>query len=210
MRRRSISADTCCGPPRTRTPSPTSPLHPAPRSRPEAPTQCATPALGTVVDCFFLVAVSYLCGGQVPPSFLRLATLALHDLQGVHVLGSVYCWVLRSRRCCVRNDSRSAWANKCDELSTRLQHNGDDIIRLIEGNADANTVLDKFGTEGTRTRWTICGVASASAERGLIRKPAVVSGTTDWDASRGILDLGLFLATCSMFPAATSTPKRRV
>ena len=87
--------------------------------------------------------------------------------------------------CSQNHPFRPAWANSCDELSTRLQHNGDDIIRLIEGNADANTVLDMFGTEGARTRWTICGVTGASAERGLIRKPSVVSGTTDWDASRG-------------------------
>ena len=112
--------------------------------------------------------------------------------------------------CSQNHPFRPAWANSCDERTSRINHNGDDIIRLIEGNADANTVLDMFGTEGARTRWTICGVTGASAERGLIRKPSVVSGTTDWDASRGILDLGLFLATCSMFPAATSTPKRRV
>lgn len=79
----------------------------------------------------------------------------------------------------------SAWANRCDHRTNQLGHNGDDILRLIEGDRDSNTVLDKFGIEGVRTVWSICGVSRASQNRGLIRKPEIVSGTTDWDASRG-------------------------
>lgn len=79
----------------------------------------------------------------------------------------------------------SDWANRCDHRTSQLGHNGDDILRLIEGDSDGNTVLDKFGIEGARTTWSICGVSRASQNRGLIRKPEIVSGTTNWDASRG-------------------------
>jgi len=67
--------------------------------------------------------------------------------------------------------------------------NGDDAIGLAKDDGTGAFVLiDAVGTDGTDpgSGWDVAGVASATANHTLVRKPDVTSPNTDWASSAGI------------------------
>jgi len=61
--------------------------------------------------------------------------------------------------------------------------NGDDAIGLFKG----DILIDVIGvpTVDPGTAWSVAGVANATAEYTLVRKPNVLNGNTDWNSSAG-------------------------
>ena len=61
--------------------------------------------------------------------------------------------------------------------------NGDDAIGLFKN----DVIIDQFGNPvaDPGTGWSVAGVSNATVDKILIRKPTVISPTTDWEASFG-------------------------
>ncbi len=75
-----------------------------------------------------------------------------------------------------------------DATNSNINWNGDDAVGLAKDDGTGNFVLiDAIGEEGPDpgTGWDVAGVANATKDHTLIRKPEVTSGTTDWAASAG-------------------------
>ena len=72
-----------------------------------------------------------------------------------------------------------------DVTSTVTYYNGNDALGLFQG----TTLIDAIGIAGVdpgaTVGWPVAGVANALAEHTLIRKPTVISPTTDWALSAG-------------------------
>ncbi len=70
-----------------------------------------------------------------------------------------------------------------DMTSTVTYYNGDDAVGLFKN----DILIDIIGTIGADpgTAWPVAGVANATAEHTLIRKPTVVVGNIDWTTSAG-------------------------
>ncbi|PKN73958.1 MAG: hypothetical protein CVU49_09675 [Candidatus Cloacimonetes bacterium HGW-Cloacimonetes-2] len=70
-----------------------------------------------------------------------------------------------------------------DMTSTLTYFNGDDAVGLFKN----DVLIDIIGTIGTDpgTAWPVAGVANATAEHTLIRKPTVAQGNIDWASSAG-------------------------
>ncbi len=70
-----------------------------------------------------------------------------------------------------------------DVTSTVTYFNGDDALGLFVG----ETMVDIFGVyqSDPGTAWPVAGVADATLNHTLVRKPQVVSGVTDWAVSAG-------------------------
>jgi hypothetical protein len=70
-----------------------------------------------------------------------------------------------------------------DVTSTVTYYNGDDCLGLFQG----DTLIDIIGVYQTDpgTAWPVAGVADATLNHTLIRKPTVVQGNLDWIASAG-------------------------
>jgi len=68
-----------------------------------------------------------------------------------------------------------------------VHHNGDDARGLIIVTSEDTTFVDIIGVpdEDPGTAWDVAGVANATAEHTLVRKPSVVKGNTNWAASAG-------------------------
>lgn len=75
---------------------------------------------------------------------------------------------------------------KCDkaDTTTALTFNGNDIVALQKNGSAA---IDIIGVPGMdpKTGWAVCGVAAATMDHILTRKPSVSSPTLDWVASAG-------------------------
>ncbi|KAB2869478.1 MAG: DUF5018 domain-containing protein, partial [Bacteroidales bacterium] len=97
------------------------------------------------------------------------------DLTGTLVNGEVYVIANASANATILAQS--------DVTSTVTYYNGDDAVGLYKN----DVLIDVIGTIGTDpgTSWAVAGVATATVEHTLIRKDAVVAGTTDWAASAG-------------------------
>ena len=74
-----------------------------------------------------------------------------------------------------------------DITSTVTYYNGDDALLLYKKVGTDSTRIDVIGTIGTDpgTAWNVAGVANATAEHTLIRKPTITQGNLDWAASAG-------------------------
>lgn len=74
-----------------------------------------------------------------------------------------------------------------DETSSATYFNGDDARALIYIAGDDTTIIDVIGVEGEDpgAGWAVAGVAEATANRTLLRKASIVTGTDDWAASAG-------------------------
>jgi len=70
-----------------------------------------------------------------------------------------------------------------DVTSTVTYFNGDDALGLFVG----ETLVDLIGVyqSDPGTAWPVAGVADATLNHTLVRKPQVVAGTTDWAISAG-------------------------
>ncbi len=70
-----------------------------------------------------------------------------------------------------------------DATSTVTYFNGDDCVALFQG----DTLIDIVGIylDDPGTAWPVAGVADATLNHTLIRKPTVISGNTDWLDSAG-------------------------
>jgi len=70
-----------------------------------------------------------------------------------------------------------------DATSTVTYFNGDDALGLFQG----DTLIDIFGVyqNDPGTAWPVAGVADATLNHTLIRKPTVISGVTDWSIAAG-------------------------
>jgi photosystem II stability/assembly factor-like uncharacterized protein len=70
-----------------------------------------------------------------------------------------------------------------DVTSTVTYYNGNDALGLFQG----TNLIDMLGVVGTNpgVAWPVAGVANAMLDHTLIRKPTVISPTTDWTASAG-------------------------
>jgi len=70
-----------------------------------------------------------------------------------------------------------------DMTSTLTYFNGDDAVGLFKN----DVLIDIIGTIGTDpgTAWPVAGVANATTEHTLIRKPTVAQGNIDWASSAG-------------------------
>ncbi|MBN2699584.1 MAG: lamin tail domain-containing protein, partial [Bacteroidales bacterium] len=68
-----------------------------------------------------------------------------------------------------------------------VHHNGDDARGLIIVTSEDTTLVDLIGDPDVDpgTGWDVAGVASATAEHTLVRKPTVIEGNTDWTAAAG-------------------------
>ena len=66
-------------------------------------------------------------------------------------------------------------------------YNGDDYMALEKDVASVWTPIDVIGVLGVDpgTAWTVAGIANATAEHTLVRKPSILMGTTDWVVSAG-------------------------
>ncbi|MDD4986398.1 MAG: lamin tail domain-containing protein, partial [Dehalococcoidales bacterium] len=81
-------------------------------------------------------------------------------------------------------------ANQVIPGSSVVNHNGDDA-RAIEMTTDGGatwTIIDLIGDPDNDpgTGWPVAGVANATADKTLIRKPQITAGNTDWLAAAGI------------------------
>lgn len=81
------------------------------------------------------------------------------------------------------NTASAAILALADETSTSLSHNGDDAIGLFYG----STLIDIIGVQGVDpgTGWPVAGIANATKDHTLIRKPSVIQGNTNWASSAG-------------------------
>jgi len=70
-----------------------------------------------------------------------------------------------------------------DATSTVTYFNGDDALGLFQG----DTLIDIFGIyqNDPGTAWPVAGVADATLNHTLVRKPTVTSGVTDWSVAAG-------------------------
>ena len=70
-----------------------------------------------------------------------------------------------------------------DTVSNVTYYNGDDALGLFHG----TDLIDVLGTYLTDpgTAWSVAGVADATLNHTMVRKPTVISGTTDWALSAG-------------------------
>jgi len=68
-----------------------------------------------------------------------------------------------------------------------VHHNGDDARALIQIGVDDTTFLDIIGTPDfdPGSGWDVAGVAVATQNHNLVRKPDVETGNVDWVASAG-------------------------
>lgn len=66
-------------------------------------------------------------------------------------------------------------------------HNGDDARALVKISGTDTTWLDIIGDPDNDpgAGWAVAGVADATKDHTLVRKPTVMSGSTDWSASAG-------------------------
>jgi uncharacterized protein (TIGR02145 family) len=76
-----------------------------------------------------------------------------------------------------------------DTTSTTVVGNGDDAVALVKADGDVTVILDVVGTlENTDpgSGWNVAGIASATADRTLVRKSNVLFGNQgNWSASAG-------------------------
>lgn len=81
--------------------------------------------------------------------------------------------------------ANAAILNVANITSAVANFNGDDALALVH--SSSGTILDVFGTIGfdPGTGWAVAGMANATVDHTLIRKPAVMQGTTDWDEQIG-------------------------
>ena len=88
---------------------------------------------------------------------------------------------------------------KSDQTPTSavFQFNGNDAIALFDG----TLIVDQIGNETEQIYWSVAGVAKATENHTLRRKPEIIQGTTDWAVSAGttesdsqwiVLDLDTF------------------
>jgi hypothetical protein len=71
---------------------------------------------------------------------------------------------------------------------TQANWNGDDAVGIAKDDGTGTFVLiDAVGEEGSDpgSGWTVAGIANATKNHTLVRKPAICSPTTDWNTSRG-------------------------
>ncbi len=70
-----------------------------------------------------------------------------------------------------------------DVTSTVTFYNGDDALGLFQG----GTLIDAIGVQGTDPgiAWNVAGVTEAMLNHTIIRKPTIISPTTDWALSAG-------------------------
>ncbi|KAF5048052.1 Lamin Tail Domain protein [anaerobic digester metagenome] len=75
--------------------------------------------------------------------------------------------------------------DQADVFSTVTYFNGDDALALRCLNPD--TLIDVIGTIGTDPGdgWAVAGVADATQNHTLVRKPTVATGSTDWASQQG-------------------------
>lgn len=87
----------------------------------------------------------------------------------------------------VNASASAAILAQADITSTVTYYNGNDAVGLFQG----TTLIDVIGVMGENPGttpphgWSIAGVVDATQEYTLIRKPTVVSPTTDWALSAG-------------------------
>ncbi|MXN93176.1 hypothetical protein GR160_18260, partial [Flavobacterium sp. Sd200] len=85
--------------------------------------------------------------------------------------------------------NNSADVPGADWYISSLNHNGDDAVGLAWNGGSGSTynLLDAVGTGGSDpgTGWSVAGVANATVDRILIRKPSVKDPNTNWTASAG-------------------------
>ena len=83
-------------------------------------------------------------------------------------------------------DSRYVLA--CDDTSSTFANfNGDDGICLASGTESSHSVIDCVGDwQGDPgSGWRVCGIAQATRNMGLVRRPTVTSGQAVWGTSAG-------------------------
>jgi alkaline phosphatase D len=75
---------------------------------------------------------------------------------------------------------------KADQTHQYLS-NGDDGYALVKGTESDYVIIDMIGDFGVDpgSGWDVAGVTNATQNHTLVRKASVVSGNTDWNASRG-------------------------
>jgi len=103
------------------------------------------------------------------------STTNFHTMTGTLAHGAVYV---------IANAGANATIlDLADATSTVTYYNGDDALGLFQG----DTLIDIIGVyqSDPGTAWPVAGVADATLNHTLIRKPTVISGTTDWTASAG-------------------------
>ena len=68
-----------------------------------------------------------------------------------------------------------------------LTFNGDDAIAIAKDIAGTLTLIDAIGTDGgdPGTGWNVAGIANATANNKLTRKPSICSPNADWTVSAG-------------------------
>jgi len=87
----------------------------------------------------------------------------------------------------VHTSAATSLVNTADFLYGNLS-NGDDGFALVQGTPTDFIILDIIGTWNADpgTGWDVAGVANATANHTLIRKPEVLTGNSgDWTASAG-------------------------
>ncbi|MEM0544057.1 lamin tail domain-containing protein, partial [Flavobacterium sp. j3] len=111
-------------------------------------------------------------GGNWPESTLSLTGTLAND--GKYVIAN--------------NAADTPGANLYTTLAP-LNFNGDDAIGLAfnGGSGTVFTLLDAVGSDGADpgTGWSVAGVTNATVDRILVRKPTVLSPTTDWTVAAG-------------------------
>lgn len=98
-----------------------------------------------------------------------------HDLEGTLDNNSVYV--------IANSGAAAAILNVADATSTVTYFNGNDAIALFQG----DTMIDIIGIYmvDPGTAWDVAGVAGATLNHTLIRKPNVTQGNLDWASSAG-------------------------
>ena len=71
--------------------------------------------------------------------------------------------------------------------NTFLSFNGNDAVGLAKFNGSTFELVDVFGEADINpgTGWEVAGVANATVDKIIIRKPGICSPNTNWTASRG-------------------------
>lgn len=103
------------------------------------------------------------------------STTNIHAMTGTLAHGAVYV--------IANSQANAAILAVANATSTVTYFNGDDALGLFQG----DTMIDIIGIyqNDPGVAWPVAGVADATLNKTLVRKPTVISGTTDWNASAG-------------------------
>jgi photosystem II stability/assembly factor-like uncharacterized protein len=72
-----------------------------------------------------------------------------------------------------------------DTTSTVTYYNGNDAVGLFKNDILIDTIGQQGTDPGTNNGWAVAGIVNATKDHTLVRKPTIISGTTDWAASAG-------------------------